>query len=207
MPRPIKWALDLHLLRERAASSRTETWSRQDLEHLFSVGRATAQTLMKAIGNIQPIGATHFIDRPSLLDFLDAMIAAPSVEEGLRDRFAEAEPVPARGKRMKVSLPQDLRHAMLPDLPSNIALSTGLLEIRSHTAVGMLESLVALAMVMQNDLDRFEALIEPAHAPAIETTICGNGSKVCANAERAWIETGTAPSKEQRSPRVADSFP
>ncbi len=167
MPRPVKWALDLHLLRERAASSRTETWSRQDLEHLFSVGRATAQTLMKAIGNIQPIGATHFIDRPSLLEFLDAMIAAPSVEEGLRDRLVEAEPVPAR-KRMKVSLPQDLRHAMLPDLPSNIALSAGKLEIRADTTVGMLESLVALATVMQNDLDRFEALIEPKRTSPVE---------------------------------------
>ncbi len=167
MPRPVKWALDLHLLRERAQSSRTETWSRQDLEHLFSVGRATAQTLMKAIGNIQPIGATHFIDRASLLEFLDVMIAAPNVEEGLRDRLAAAEPAPAR-KRMKVSLPQDLRHAMLPDLPSNIALSTGLLEIRSQTAVEMLESLIALAMIMQNDLDRFQALIEPTRTSPVE---------------------------------------
>ncbi len=167
MPRPVKWALDLHLLRERTASSRIETWSRQDLEHLFSVGRATAQTLMKAIGNIQLIGATHFIDRPSLIDFLDAMMAAPSVEEGLRDRLAEAEPAPAR-KRMKVSLPQDLRHAMLPDLPSNITLSAGLLEIRSQTAVGMLESLLALAMIMQNDLDRFQALIEPTRTSPVE---------------------------------------
>ena len=167
MPRPVKRALDLHLLRERATRTRTETWSRQDLEHLFSVGRATAQTLMKAIGNIQPIGATHFIDRPSLLEFFDAMIAAPSVEEGLRDRLAEAEPAPAR-KRMKVSLPQDLRHAMLPDLPSNIALSAGLLEIRSQTAVGMLESLIALATIMQNDLDRFQALIEPTRTSPVE---------------------------------------
>ena len=168
MPRPVKWALDLHLLRERTASSRIETWSRQDLEHLFSVGRATAQTLMKAIGNIQPIGATHFIDRPSLLEFLDVMIAAPNVEEGLRDRLAEAEPAPARSKRMKVSLPQDLRHAMLPDLPSNIALSAGLLEIRAQTAVGMLESLIALATIMQNDLNRFEALIEPDRTSPVE---------------------------------------
>lgn len=167
MPRPVKWALDLHLLRERAGTSRTETWSRQDIEHLFSVGRATAQSLMKAIGNIQTIGATHFIDRAFLLEFLDAMIAAPSVEEGLRDRLAEAEPAPARSKRMKVSLPQDLRHAMLPDLALNIALSAGRLEIQSDTAVGMLESLIALAMVMQNDLDRFRSVIEPDRPPQV----------------------------------------
>ena len=132
MPRPVKWALDLHLLRERAGTSRTETWSRQDIEHLFSVGRVTAQSLMKAIGNIQTIGATHFIDRASLIAFLDAMIAAPSVEDGLRARLTEAEPAPTR-RRMKVSLPQDLRHAMLPDLAPNIALSAGRLEIQFDT--------------------------------------------------------------------------
>ncbi len=139
---------------------------------------------MKAIGNIQPIGATHFIDRTSLLDFLDAMIAAPNIEEGLRDRLAEAEPAPAR-KRMKVSLPQDLRHAMLPDLPSNIALSAGLLEIRSPTAVGMLESLIALATIMQNDLDRFEALIEPNRTPPVKDDDLRRWIESMRNAERA----------------------
>ena len=122
---------------------------------------------MKAIGHIQTIGTTHFVDRASLLAFLDAMIAAPSVEEGLRERLAEAEPAPTR-KRMNVSLPQDLRHAMLPDLPANVVLAPGRLEITSGTAVGMLESLIALALVMQNDLDRFQSVIEPERAAQVE---------------------------------------
>lgn len=157
MPRPIKWFLDHYLIRERAALSRTETWRRQDIEHLFAIGRPTAQCLMKAIGHIQTIGNTHFVDRTSLLAFLDAMIAAPSVDKGLRDGLAEAEPAPAR-KRTKVSLPENLRHAMLPDLPANVILAPGRLEISSSTAVEMLESLVALAMVMRNDLDRFRSV-------------------------------------------------
>lgn len=89
MPRPVKLAIDLHLLRERASTSRTETWSRPEIEHLFSVGRATAQTLTKTIVQVQTIGSTHFVDRPALLNFLDAMIASPSVEEGLRGRLVE----------------------------------------------------------------------------------------------------------------------
>ena len=48
MARPVKWSRDLHLIREKTARSRTETWSRVDLEHPFGVGRATAQMLMKA---------------------------------------------------------------------------------------------------------------------------------------------------------------
>ena len=165
MARPLKWARDLQLLREKAARSRTETWSRSELEHLFGVSRASAQTLMKAIGAVQAVGGTHFVDRASLLAFLDAMIAAPSMEAAIRARLAGAEPVP-RPRTLKVSLPPDLRHAMLPDLPPSITLEPGRLEIRAKTAEGMLESLVALAMVLQNDLVRFRNAIEPPrHSP------------------------------------------
>ena len=159
MPRPVKWSRDLHSLRERAARSRTETWSRTDLEDLFGVGRATAQTLMKAIGEIQAVGGAHFIDRASLLSFLDAMISAPSVEEGLRARMMQAEPAP-RAKPLRLSLPDDLRNTRLPDLPPNITLAPGRLEITAPSAVSMLESLVALAMAMQNDLERFREIVE-----------------------------------------------
>ena len=169
MARPVKWACDLHLLRERAARSRTETWSRQEIEHLFGVGRATAQTVMKAIGGVQSVAGAHFVERFSLLAFLDAMIASPSVDAAMRDRLAVADPVP-RPKTLRVSLPADLRHAMLPDLPPNIVLEPGRLEIRAETAERMLESLVALAMVMTNDLERFRELIAPeSHRSAPET--------------------------------------
>ena len=163
MARPVKWSRDLHPIRERARNARTETWGRKDIEDLFGVGRATAQMLMKAIGEIQPVGGAHFVERPSLLSFLDAIIAAPSVEEGLRTRRIEAEP-PPRPKPLRVSLPVDLRSAMLPDLPPNVRLAPGRLEIEAPTAVAMLESLMTLALVMQNDLDRFQTAIEPPPA-------------------------------------------
>ena len=108
MARPVKWSRDLHPIRERARNARSETWGRKDIEDLFGVGRATAQILMKAIGEIQPVGASHFVERPSLLSFLDAMIAAPSVEEGLRARVLKAEP-PPRSMALRVSLPGVLR--------------------------------------------------------------------------------------------------
>lgn len=165
MARPIKWARDIYPIRERAKGARTETWSRTEVERLFGVGRATAQSLMRAIGEIQPVGGAHFVERPALLAFLDAMIAAPSVEEGLRERMLEAEPAP-RSKTLRVSIPADLRSAMLPDLPPNIILSPGRLEVSAPTAMRMLESLVALAMVMQNDLERFQEVIEPQRQPS-----------------------------------------
>ena len=65
MARPVKWSRDLYPIRERATHARTETWSRKDIEELFGVGRATAQILMKAIGEIQPVGGAHFVERLS----------------------------------------------------------------------------------------------------------------------------------------------
>ena len=43
---------------------------------------------MKAIGEVQNVAGAHFVERPALLAFLDAMIAAPSVDEALRARLA-----------------------------------------------------------------------------------------------------------------------
>ena len=63
MPRPVKWSRDLHNIREAANRSRTETWSRPDIERIFAVSRASAQSLMKAIGGVQTVGASHFVDR------------------------------------------------------------------------------------------------------------------------------------------------
>lgn len=165
MPRPVPWSRDLHPLREKVAHSRTETWSRQDIERLFGIRRVSAQNLMKAVGNVQTVGAAHFVDRSSLLTFLDEMIAADSVEAALQRRLAAAEP-PPRPKALQVSLPDDLRRAMLPDLPANVTLSPGRIEITADTAIGMVESLFALAMIMQNDLDRWQQAIEPPPAPA-----------------------------------------
>ena len=165
MPRPVQWSRDLHQLREKAGHSRTETWSRQDIERLFGISRPSAQNLLKAIGRVQTVGAAHFVDRSSLLEFLDAMIGADSVEAALQQRLAAAEP-PPKPKALRVSLPDDLRRAMLPDLPANVVLSPGRIEITADTAVGMVESLFSLALVMQNDLDRWQKAIEPPPAPA-----------------------------------------
>lgn len=159
MARPVKWSRDLHTLHERATRSRVETWSRKDIEALFGVGRATAQTLMKAIGEVQTVAGAHFIDRTSLLAFLNQMVAAPSVEQAFRQRADAAEPPPG-SKPLRVSLPADLRSIRLSDLPHNITLAQGLLEIRAETATAMLESLLTLAFVMKNDLERFRGIVE-----------------------------------------------
>ncbi len=160
MARPVKWSRDVHRIRERAAHSRIETWSRQDIERLFEISRASAQNLMKAIGQVQAVGATHFVDRTSLLAFLDEMIAAESVEEALRSKHEQAEPVPRAGA-LRLSLPGDLRRVTLNDLPENVVLSAGEVRVTGHNAEEVLEGLLVLAQVMQNDLDAVRVRLDP----------------------------------------------
>lgn len=164
MPRPVKWARDLHAIRERAANASTETWSRVDLENLFGVGRATAQTLARAIGEVNSVAGAHFVDRSSLVDFLDKMIAAPSVEDGLRDRLVQA-PSPPRRRPLKVSLPRDLQTVTARDLPPHIRISTGLLTIEASEMEQLLESLVLLARILECDSDGTQKLLEPSKPP------------------------------------------
>ena len=160
MPRPVKWSRDAHLIREKALRSKTETWSRRDIEHLFGVGRASAQSLTKAIGEVQAVGGAHFVERQALISFLDEVIQAPSVAEAFRSRLAGAEEPPTP-KPLRIALPHDLRNVTVRHLPENIRLSPGRLEIVGSSAAGILENLVLLAQAMQNDLARVESLLEP----------------------------------------------
>ena len=167
MARPVKWSRDLHPIRERAIGSRTETWSRQDIERLFDIGRASAQSLMKAIGEVQAVAGAHFVERTSLLSFLDEMIAADSLEDALRNRLLEADAPPAP-KSLRITLPADLRSVMLRDLPDTIRLSAGRLEINAPTTEAMLESLALLAQAMQNDLSSVQYALEPPAISGVE---------------------------------------
>ena len=92
------------------------------------------------------------------------MILAPSVEAILQERLAAADPPPRRSPP-RIPLPADPRQAMLENLPANVTLGSGRVEITAPTAVVILESLVTLALNIQNDLERFRTVIEPPPAP------------------------------------------
>ncbi len=164
MARPVKWSRDLHPIRDRATRSKTETWSRLDIEQLFNVGRASAQSLMKVIGDVQEVGGTHFVDRASLVSFLDEMIQADSVEEALRSRQEQASPVP-RPKPLRISLPEDLRRITLADLPANVQVREGEVRVTGANAEEVVEGLFLLAQVLQNDLDAVRTQLDPPPEP------------------------------------------
>ncbi len=173
MGRPVAWLRELPRLRAEVERSRTETWARRDVERLFSLGRVQAQALMKAVGGLQAVAGAHFVERPALLGFLDELLAAPVPADAFQARLQAPEPAP-RPRPLRISLPPALRTAMLPELPPNVRLAPGRIEITAPTAEQMAASLLALALVMQND-DRWQDLIEPAPSPPpVEDEELGN---------------------------------
>ena len=115
---------------------------------------------MKAIGEVQAVGGTHFVDRASLLGFLDQMVAADSVDEALRLKHDTAEPV-ARPSTLRLSLPEDLRRVSVKDLPASVTLNPGEIRVTGANAEQVIEGLIVLAQVMQNDLDSVRMRLDP----------------------------------------------
>jgi len=163
MPKPISWSYRMHEIRERVARSKLQSWSRRDLENLFELKRASAQSLMKAIGGIQNIGGTHLIDRDTLLDFLERSIASEDLSVTVQQSKLESGPAP-KPKRLTFSLPPELRSVMAADLPEAIRLEPGCLTITGCDSVAVIESLYLLAQAMQNDLDTVQQLLDPPPA-------------------------------------------
>jgi hypothetical protein len=163
LAKTISWSDRAYNIRERVSQSTTQTWRRRDIERLFEVKRASAQNLMKLIGNVQSIGSTHFLDRSSLLAFLDEAVAADHVSETVARRQLVAEPPPStkRARGLKFSIPQELRSIMAKDLPANIQLAPGSLLIRGSNAMDIVRSLHLLAQALQNDLHNMQALLDP----------------------------------------------
>jgi hypothetical protein len=160
----ISWSDRAYSIRERVSRSSLQTWRRRDIEDLFEVKRASAQNLMRLIGNVQSIGSTHFLDRSALLLFLDEVVAAERVSEAVAKRLDVTEPTPSRRSRKKLlrfALPRDLRSVMAKDLPSNIEVSAGSLRIRGADAMEIVRSLHLVAQALQNDLDTMQSLLDP----------------------------------------------
>ena len=155
MPSTLKWASDLHPMRERALRARNESWARKDIEELFQVSRASAQTLMRAIGGVTNIAGKHLVDRSAVVEFLETMIAAENLEEAFRDRL-EAAPRPPNGRRLLLPIPKDFEHVRFKDLPPEIRVSPGRLEIVGN-GLEIMERLVILAKAMETDETPFLA--------------------------------------------------
>jgi hypothetical protein len=115
---------------------------------------------MRAIGDVYDIGGKHFVSRASLLTYIEAVIKAddPALAHRARLDVSHAKPRP---RPIGQEIPKELRSVMVRDLPTDITLEPGRLEIRGPNAERIVEMLVLLAQALQNDLHTATQLLDP----------------------------------------------
>jgi hypothetical protein len=164
--RKIKWRHDLHSILEQVRRSRTESWTRVDIEQLFNVSRASAQSIVRAVGDVTVLGTLHTISRTSLLGYLESLIQSDNIELSHRERVMNVDPAPRR-KAITVSVPAEMRSIMVRDLPPEVHLEAGRIEVTGTTVEQIVERLVLLGLALQNDLPTAtDMLVPPKAAPA-----------------------------------------
>jgi hypothetical protein len=92
------------------------------------------------------------------------MEQAEDPEVAHREKILLAEPAP-RPRLLKFTLPEELRSVMVRDLPIEISLSHGRLEIVGENAEQILERLLLLSKALQNDLDTAAEMLNPPQPP------------------------------------------
>jgi hypothetical protein len=164
--RPVKWITRLHEIRQRVLDSKIETWDRQAIENLFDVRRVTAQSLMRAIGELSNVAGAHLTSRSSLLDFLNHVLAADDMDAAVRTRIDTAAAAPSQKKGLRLPVPDELRAVRLRDLSKHIKIAPGLLTIEGADAFEILAHLAVLARALDNDLDSFVVAWNRAPLPS-----------------------------------------
>jgi hypothetical protein len=151
MARRAPWRHDLHPIRERATRSKLEYWRREDIEDLFKIKREAARNIMRATANIENLGGVHVVSKYALLDLIERLIADDNPDRVLANMLDAAPPAPVT-KPIKVPIPEQFKSVGLNELPSNIVIEPGRLEIKGD-AIVILQSLALLARALEGDLD------------------------------------------------------
>jgi hypothetical protein len=115
---------------------------------------------MRAIGSIDVLGTLHTVSRTSLLTYLEGMILADNLELSHRERVNNFDPAPRR-KAITVSVPPEMRSVMVSDLPPEVHLGPGRVEVSGDTVVQIVERLVLLGLALQNDLPTATVMLVP----------------------------------------------
>ncbi|RZU29056.1 hypothetical protein [Edaphobacter modestus] len=191
MPRKIKWRHDIHTILSTVRNSKIETWTRANVEWAFCVSRGSAQTIVKAVGDVQDLGGKHVVSRSSLLAYLEAMINADDLHLAHKTRLDTYEPVP-KVKGLQIKVPDDLRTIMVRDLPPEVTLEPGRIEILGANSEMLVERLLLLAMALQNDLETAAQRMDPPrrHSERIDDELRAMFQDLAEREQRAAVSNG-----------------
>jgi hypothetical protein len=146
-------------------SALPQPWvDRATVERLLGVGRRRAQQLLAPCVSFQ-IGSNGLADREHFIAHLRQLAAGDtaSYERQRRQRLARTlETLRSAWQvqpRVPVEAPTAIVNQALEDLPAGIKLAPGRITIHFETTQHALEKLLALAMAVGNDFERFDQAV------------------------------------------------
>lgn len=167
MPDKPTWCGHLYEI-ERRLLALPDPWvDRAMIEELLGIGRRRAQQILAPCVSRQ-IGANGLADRSVLLDHLRRLAALTGhdatahYERQRRRRLAghldEWRRAWLEQPLVLVEAPLSIMNSSLDGLPAGVSVNRGQIGVQFETAAEALEKLLALAMAIGNDRDRFERI-------------------------------------------------
>ena len=164
MPDKPTWCGHLDEITRRLLALPDPWVDRAMIEEFLGIGRRRAQQIMAPCVSRQ-VGANGLADRRVLLDHLRRLAARETTgqyERQRRRRLAghldEWRRALLEQPRVLVEAPLFIVNSSLDSLPAGVSVNRGQISVRFETAAEALEKLLALAMAIGNDQDRFERI-------------------------------------------------
>lgn len=160
MGKTVPWEHRAQELRNRVKDSATETWTRKDIMDLFEVRSTAAKNIIRAVGKVHKIGTSYFVERQDLLALLEKTTKRQSVTAEFRRNLLQFQP--PRRQPIPFTLDDQHRVTRADDLPTNILLEPGHLDIRGADRDDVLRSLKMLISALENDFEGVTSYWDPA---------------------------------------------
>jgi hypothetical protein len=170
MPRQAEWFQRLPEILEHLRRQPPGLLDRSAIAFLFQTSARQATRILHRLGASQ-IGGAFVIRQEDLISRLEMLQQDKRVvfELGRRERL-EASLASVRrelrGRRIRILPPGPAQLLQIHQLPDDIKLTSGLLEIRFLSSVDLLEKLLLLAQTISEDWTRFEARVSENAAEA-----------------------------------------
>ena len=165
MARPVSWLPRLPALARAVGESVRSHYTCSDLERLFEVQPRSAQMLMNNLPTVR-IGKSLLVEREALAGWLGRLATADDPARELASMRTESKP-PIVRRKLRELVQRDVA-AGESALPANVHLETGSLAVTFTTVEELATALWRLAMLLEEDLDGFALLYEPAPEPEVD---------------------------------------
>lgn len=158
MARPVSWLGRAQAIRNTLAASVRSHYTRKDLQLLFQIQPRAASSLMEAMPTLK-LGTAKIVAKEALEEFLgqvQEMDDLQSLFKELKTKNARTSQRKLRGIKLR-----DYDPMSLYGIPDSLKLRRGHLEIEFVTMEELMQALMAIALILQDDLDEFVRLYEP----------------------------------------------